>query len=109
MPIYEFKCSKCEHITSVFVRSVNAELSPKCEACGGKKLERVMPRVARLRTVKDVQEEYSRPEDAYRDPRQIGSWVEQRFEEYGVEIPKETKDRIAAAREGEMPGPVDDL
>ena len=27
-------------------------------------------------------------------------------EEYGVELPKEAKDRIAAAREGELPGPV---
>ncbi len=109
MPIYEYKCAKCEHVTSVFVRSATSTVSPKCDACGGKKLTRMMSRVSRLRTARDVQEEYSRPEDAYRDPRQIGSWVERRFEEYGVEIPKETKDRIAAAREGEMPGPVDDL
>ncbi len=109
MPIYEYKCAKCEHVTSVFVRSANITVTPTCEACGGKQLSRMMSRVSRLRTAKDVQEEYSRPEDAYRDPRQIGSWVEQRFEEYGLELPKDARDRIAAAREGELPGPVDDL
>ncbi len=109
MPIYEYKCSKCQHVTSLFVRSANAKAPPRCEACGGKKLERVMSRVARLRTDRDVQEEYSRPEDAYRDPRQIGAWVEQRFQEYGMELPKEAKDRIAAAREGQLPDLIDDL
>jgi len=109
MPIYEYKCGKCEHVTSVFVRSASATVTPKCEACGGKQLTRQMSRVSRLRTAKDVQEEYSRPEDAYRDPRQIGQWVEDRFEKYGMNLPKDAREAIEKAREGEMPGPVDDM
>lgn len=47
--------------------------------------------------------------DAYRDPRQIGTWVEKRFEEYGLDLPESAREMIDAARDGEMPGPVKDL
>ena len=47
--------------------------------------------------------------DDYRDPRQIGRWVEKRFEEYGMDMPEGAREMIDAAREGEMPGPVKDL
>ena len=47
--------------------------------------------------------------DAIRDPRQIGSWVEKRFDEYGVDLPDSAREMIDAARDGEMPGPVKDL
>ena len=115
MPIYEFRCQACNAVTSVFVRSSQRKLAPRCDQCGSKRLARLMSRVARLQTEQDVLDRYgrpgidARPEDAYRDPRQIGRWVEQRFEQYGMELPKETRDMIAAAREGELPDPVKDL
>ena len=74
-----------------------------------------MSRVARLKTDQDVLDELGapgvggRPEDAYKDPRQIGRWAEQRFEEYGMEMPAETREMIDAARDGDLPGPIKDL
>ena len=47
--------------------------------------------------------------DAYRDPRQIGSWVEKKFDEYGMDLPDGAREMIDAAREGEFPEPVKDL
>ncbi len=85
--------------------------APECEHCGSVRTTRRISSVARLKTAKDVVDEYGapglggRPEDQYRDPRQIGHWVEQRFEEYGMELPEETRQMIDAAREGELPGP----
>jgi hypothetical protein len=52
--------------------------------------------------------EPKRVED-YKDPRQIGRWVERKFDEYGMEMPSEAKEMIEAAREGEFPKPVDEL
>ena len=43
--------------------------------------------------------------DDYRDPRQIGSWVEKRFDEYGMELPEGAREMIDAAREGDFPDP----
>ena len=88
--------------------------APDCEHCGSTRTTRQISSVARLKTDKDVTDQYGapgpggRPEDQYRDPRQIGRWVEQRFEEYGMELPDETREMIDAAREGELPGSVQD-
>ncbi|MBM4415917.1 MAG: hypothetical protein FJ035_06680 [Chloroflexi bacterium] len=115
MPIYEYRCSDCRELTTVFVRSARAEVAAVCQACGSTRLSRMMSAVARLRTDQDVMDEYGhagrdgRPADGYRDPRQIGRWVEQRFEQYGLDLPPETRELIDAAREGELPGPVDEL
>lgn len=82
--------------------------APVCEHCGSRRTTRRISSVARLKTDQDVIDEYGAPgaDGEYRDPRQIGRWVEQRFEEYGMDLPDETREMIDAAREGELPGPA---
>src|SRR3990172_8875612 len=115
MPIYEFKCNDCGKITSVFVRKMASELEAPCQHCQSQNTRRMISTVARLKTEQDVLEEYgtpgedARPGDEYRDPRQIGRWVEKKFDEYGMDLPKEARDMIDAAREGDFPEPVKDL
>ncbi|MEX2032421.1 MAG: zinc ribbon domain-containing protein [Dehalococcoidia bacterium] len=111
MPIYEYRCQDCEGVSSIFVRSAKAEVAPNCERCGGSRMKRLMSRVARARSTQDVQDEYGEPSsgEAYRDPRQIGSWVEKRFESYGMEVPTETREMIDRAREGDLPDEIRDL
>ena len=112
MPIYEYRCADCSGVTSVFLRSMrqDAPADQRCEHCGSAELSRVMSKVARLKTDHDVLDEHGTPGAAgeYRDPRQIGRWVEQRFEDYGMELPDETREMIDAAREGELPDAVAD-
>jgi putative FmdB family regulatory protein len=114
MPIYEFICQDCSKLTSVFVRSVSSDVNTTCEKCGSTNLKRAMSRVAIGRTEQQIMEQYGTPDpgagpDAYRDPRQIGRWVEKRFDEMGMELPSEARKMIDAAREGEFPAPVKDL
>lgn len=115
MPIYEYRCQECGRVSSVLVRSARAEVHARCEHCDSTRVTRIISRVSRVKTGQDVLDELGVPgaggrrEDAYRDPRQIGQWVEQRFEEYGLDVPDETRRMIDAAREGELPGPVSDL
>jgi len=47
--------------------------------------------------------------DYYKDPRNIGRWVEKKFQEMGEEIPPQVKEEIQAAREGVLPEPLKDL
>ncbi len=84
--------------------------APECEHCGSPRTARQISSVARLKTDQDVIDEYGAPGEGgeYRDPRQIGRWVEERFEEYGMDLPDETREMIDAAREGELPGPAQD-
>jgi putative FmdB family regulatory protein len=114
MPIYEFTCQGCRKLTSVFVRSVNSEVTATCSHCGGTDLKRAISRVSIGRTESQILEQYGTPQpgqgpDAYKDPRQIGRWVEQRFDQMGMELPAEARQMIDAAREGEFPEPVKDL
>ena len=112
MPIYEFKCRGCGRLSSVFVKSMSSGLEPQCRQCGGRDLERAVSRFAYHKSEQTILEEYGaepkRPED-YRDPRQIGRWVERRFSEYGLDIPQPAREMIDAAREGELPEPLKDL
>jgi len=114
MPIYEYRCKDCGRLTSVFTRSVSQAVEPACSHCGGTALERAPSKFAYHRTEQQILEQYGTPEpgagpDAYKDPRQIGRWVEKRFDEMGMELPSEARKMIDAAREGEFPEPVKDL
>lgn len=115
MPIYEFRCSDCGRITTYFTRKIDTEVRPPCEHCGSANTARMMSRFGRRYTQQDILERYGDPAegdlgpDGYRDPRQIGRWVEKKFEEYGMDLPEGARELIDAAREGEFPEPVKDL
>lgn len=111
MPIYEYRCEACGAVSSVLVRSRTATVEPACEQCRSKRMKRLISRVGRLKSTQDVLDEHGAPEfgGEYRDPRQIGAWVERRFEEYGMDVPDETREMIDAAREGEFPDEIKDL
>ncbi len=111
MPIYEYKCKACSRLTSLFVRSAANETPPPCQHCGGK-TARAFSKFAVGRSASGVREEFGRPPrsiDEYRDPRQIGRWVENKFDEYGMDLPDQAREMIDAAREGELPDAVKDL
>ncbi|MDO8612436.1 MAG: zinc ribbon domain-containing protein, partial [Dehalococcoidia bacterium] len=112
VPIYEYKCRKCGRLTIVFLRSAGSSADKRCKACGSKRLERAISAFAYRRSESSVLADYGaepkRLED-YKDPRQIGRWTERKFKEMGVDMPKEAREMIDAAREGELPDPVKDL
>jgi putative FmdB family regulatory protein len=113
VPIYEFRCGDCRRITSHFTRKIDTELRPPCEHCGSERTSRMMSQFGRTYSRGEIIDKYGDSTDggpdAYRDPRQIGTWVEKRFEEYGMDLPDEARTMIDAAREGEFPEPVKDL
>ena len=115
MPIYEFRCAECSRITNYFTRKIDTVSTVNCEHCGSAKTSRMMSKFGRTYSRADIIEKYGDPADmgggpdAYRDPRQIGSWVEKRFDEYGMDLPEGAREMIDAAREGDFPDPVKDL
>ena len=114
MPIYEYRCRACRRITAVLQRSAARATKPTCEHCGSSELQRAISRFATPKTEQQVMEQYGEPDPgagpgAYQDPRQIGRWVERRFDEMGLDLPDEARTMIDAAREGELPDPVKDL
>jgi putative FmdB family regulatory protein len=111
MPVYEYRCDACDHVSAIFVRSVRAELHPTCEHCGSDRLKRLVSRLSRVKNDQQVMDDLGMPgpDGTIEDPRQIGRWVESRFEDYGMDVPDETREMIEAARDGELPDPISDL
>jgi putative FmdB family regulatory protein len=112
VPIYEYRCRDCGRLNSVFTRSAGAPVRAACSECGSGKLDRALSRFAYHRSEQTILDEYgSEPKrlEDYKDPRQIGRWAERKFDEFGIEMPKEARRMIDAAREGEFPDPVKDL
>jgi putative FmdB family regulatory protein len=111
MPIYEYTCKSCNRLTSVFVRNPEDEAAPACQHCGGKTV-RAFSRFAVGRGASSVRADFGtppRPGEDYKDPRQIGRWVEKKFDDYGMDLPEQAREMIDAAREGELPDAVKDL
>jgi len=114
MPIYEFNCQNCHRRLTFLVRGISAPFTPKCSSCGNTNLSRVISDFAYHKSLKTVWEESGEPtmrpgDDYYRDPRNIGRWVEKKFQDMGQEIPFQIQDKIKAAREGILPEPLKDL
>jgi putative FmdB family regulatory protein len=114
MPIYEFVCQNCRRKASFFIRDVSAPFTPECSFCGSTDLSRAISSFAHHKSLQTVWEESGEPtmhpsDDYYKDPRNIGRWVEKKFQQMGEELPSEVKQQIQAAREGELPKPLKDL
>ncbi|MGI8554596.1 MAG: FmdB family zinc ribbon protein [Dehalococcoidia bacterium] len=114
MPIYELRCADCGRLSSLFTRSINASFEQRCKHCGSERVNRPPAKVAYHRSEQSILEQYGNPAidagpDAYKDPRQIGRWVEKRFDDMGMDLPQEARTMIDAARQGEFPEPVKDL
>ena len=114
MPIYEFICENCRKRMAFLIRDTSAPSAPECSSCGNANLSRVISGFAYHKSLKTVWEESGEPtmhpsDDYYRDPRNIGRWVEKKFQNMGQEIPSQIQEKIQAAREGVLPEPLKDL
>lgn len=110
MPIYEYRCQRCQKVSSIFVRSINSPVTPVCEACGSSEMERRMSSFAMGKTTNQVHDASpmgSNSRDYYSDPRNIGRNVEESFARHGVDMPASVRDSIDAARSGEAPKGLD--
>ena len=110
MPIYEYVCRSCRRLTSSFVRNPADETAPPCQHCGGT-TARTLSRFAVGRSASQARQEFAAPRagEEYSDPRQIGRWVENKFDEYDMDLPGEAREMIDAARDGDLPDAVKDL
>jgi len=93
------------------MRMTNLEPHPACPLCQGMDMTRIFSSFAMHRSIQSVHEEYSNPgsPDYYRDPRNIGRQLENRFKGMNMEVPPEIRQSIDSAREGVLPESLKDL
>lgn len=114
MPIYEYRCRSCGKKSTFFTRRVSQSVNAVCSFCQSTDMARLIGAVAYHKSMQTVHEESGEPSmnngpDYYKDPRNIGRWAEKRFSEMGMDMPDSLKEKIQAAREGELPESMKDL
>ena len=108
MPIYEFRCAACRKRTSVFVRSVSADVSAACDHCGSPDLERLFSRVAVHRSGDEGGfDEASLADVDENDPRSMAKWVRKMSKDMGEPLDAEMEGELERMEAGELPGDGD--
>ena len=108
MPIYEYCCAACDQLSSFFTRSISTSLEPICPQCGGHEMQRAISSFAHHQSTKTLHKESDVPPtnptlDYYKDPRNVGRYVEESFKRSGMEMPDSVKGTIEAVRDGQLP------
>ncbi len=113
MPIYEYRCTDCRRRVSVWWRTFGAAETgePVCPRCGGTQLNRLVSRVAVLRSEESRLDDMADPsafgdldED---DPRSMGRWMRRMSEETGEPMDGEISEVIDRLESGESPESIE--
>ena len=93
VPIYEYLCLDCKKPFSCLVGVVAESEEPRCERCGGKKLRKLISRVARVRSKEASLEDLADPSKLgdMDDPKAMAHWAKEMgrtmADETGEELP----------------------
>jgi putative FmdB family regulatory protein len=102
LPIYEYRCADCGRGASLLARTYDAP-PPPCPHCGRAGLERLISRVALLRSEDDLgPPQADGGYDYYRDDRNIGRWTKKRLADLGVDLGPQVDEVIEKARDGSL-------
>jgi putative FmdB family regulatory protein len=98
MPIYEYKCGKCGALKTVFAQGYKDPEGLACDACGGRKLKRIISKTNYHQSQSDRLSSYdpkSRNSDSFtRDSRNIGLHAEHMLKKAGVKPTEDFKNKL---------------
>ena len=95
MPIYEYKCTNCGQKARKFWRTFSMvdDASLQCPRCGEHRFQRLVSRVAVLRSEDAQLNDLSDPSNLAGldedDPRSLGRWLRKMSQEMGEDMPPE--------------------
>jgi len=102
MPIYEYQCPDCECEFSVLVLRAEEEEALTCTSCGGKRLKKLISRVAYHVSEADRLAQYdsraSKSDTFYKDSRNIGLHAKKRAQEMGVDLGTSFENKLEKLR-----------
>jgi len=110
VPIYEYRCNRCQRRVSIFQRSMRGAVAAVCSHCGSADLTRLISRVAVMRSeeshFEDLASGASLADLDESDPRSVARWARRMGREMGEEMGPEFDEMVERMEAGEMP---DDL
>ena len=98
MPIYEYRCRKCQKRFSVLTLRVSERVVAECPKCGGRAADRLMSRFAMPKSEDARLDALADPSsigdlDA-EDPKSVGRWMRKMGREMGDEFGGEDMDEM---------------
>jgi len=104
VPIYEFRCNGCGRRTSVFIRSIAAQVAAVCPHCGSADTRRLISRVAVLRSEEDSfgLDDSSLAGLDESDPRSVARWVRRMSRQMGEPLDAEMEADLERMEAGEL-------
>ncbi len=106
MPIYEYECQQCQAISTFLILKGEDETKVACKGCGGKKMCKVISRVAYHRSESDRLNEFDtrqpQGEEFYKDSRNVGLWAKKRAKELGADLGPQFDEVVESARTGKI-------
>jgi putative FmdB family regulatory protein len=106
MPIYEYECAACSHLSSQVILGSEREVLPSCDTCGSTETRRVMSAFAVVESEGSRLANFdtARPRDDsfYRDSRNVGLWAKKRAQQMGVDLGSKFEATVESARSGKL-------
>lgn len=100
MPIYEYLCEECGRKSTHLVLRVEG-FEPVCKHCGGRRLRRLISRVAVLRSEEERLERLTDPDRwgdlDEGDPRTFAHWMKEVGKELGEDVSEEVDQIVEEA------------
>ena len=98
MPIYEYRCRKCQRRFSVLTLRVGERAVAECPKCGSRAADRLMSRFAMPKSEAARLDALSDPSNLgdldAEDPKSVGRWMRKMGREMGDELGGEDLDEM---------------
>lgn len=113
MPIYEYRCNDCRKRVTVYWRSFSEveTAQPRCPACDGEDLTRLISRVAVLRSEESRLEDLADPSSLAgldeNDPKSMARWMRKMSSEMGEDLGPEFDEVVDRLETGESPEEIE--
>jgi putative FmdB family regulatory protein len=89
MPIYEYRCEECGSFSTFLVLKQEG-FAPACNKCGGKRLTKLISRVARLHSDAERMERLADPSNLggldENDPASMARWMKRMGKDLGEDM-----------------------
>lgn len=108
MPIYEYLCQDCRRVSSYLVLNIRETFQPRCKQCHSARMNRLISRVARVRSEESRLESLADPSRLggfdENDPASMARWMKRMGKEMGEDLGEDVDSLVDQAMEEEMAG-----
>jgi len=102
MPLYEYQCGSCDRQFQSLIMKKEEEQTLSCPECGGKKLKKLISRVAYHVSEQDRLASFdpnARKDDSfYKDSRNIGLSAQKRAQQLGMDLGSSFNEKLEKLR-----------